>query len=234
MANLKTNIHLDQLLVNKGVWNGYTIINEGLDMDSLKKILAGIAISGAIMLTPGISQAGEQIVPQPDGSKVSVSVSGDKIVIKRIGDIKTDDKQMQAVQMARANLLANTIKQSGVINFKPPTQVEAPKEVQAPSKLKDLPKEISKNKSSIKEPIKMAKETISNRITKRFLNEDTKYIPTKYISIKRTVNGDTTTSSLAMKEGKLIVVGNLPHDSEISFSKEEAEKLINWLKTNKE
>jgi hypothetical protein len=228
--NLRTN-HLDQLLINKGIWNGYTVINEGLDLDSLKKILAGIAISGAIMLTPGVGTAGEQIVPQPDGSKVSVNISGDKIVVKRIGNIKPNDTKMQDIQMARANLLANTIKQSGVINFKAPTEVEAPKELskekaKAPT-LKELPKEVPPLKQ-IKEPTKLAKETISNRITKVLTEADN-----KYISIKRIVNGDASASTLVMEDGKLRVMGNLPHGAEISFDGANAEKLINWLKTNK-
>jgi len=55
----------------------------------------------------------------------------------------------------------------------------------------------------------------------------------EFITVKRTVAGDTTNSSLGIdKNNKLSVIGGLPHNCDISFDKENAEKLINWLKAN--
>jgi len=57
-------------------------IQEALDIDSIKKILAGIAISGSIMLSPGVgwnsngsSRAGEQ-----GGRQVKESLESEKII----------------------------------------------------------------------------------------------------------------------------------------------------------
>ena len=52
----------------------------------------------------------------------------------------------------------------------------------------------------------------------------------KYISITRTVNNDPSASTLVMEEGRLVVMGNLPHGAEITMDKENAETLAAWLK----
>jgi hypothetical protein len=54
----------------------------------------------------------------------------------------------------------------------------------------------------------------------------------KNISINRTVQNVVSTSTLVMEKGKLVVLGNLPHGAEISFTHYEAAKLRAWLNAN--
>ena len=54
----------------------------------------------------------------------------------------------------------------------------------------------------------------------------------KYITINRTVRGTTDRSTLVMERGKLVVMGNLPHNAEITMDAVNAQKLLQWLYSN--
>lgn len=125
---MKTSSRLENLFINN---SKEVPLEEALDIDSIKSILAGIALSGSIMLTPGVSQAGTQVVPQPDGSKIEIKVEGDAITIHRIG--KATGADLSKINYARAQKLAQVIKQSGVNKFQIPKEIEQPaKEEPAP------------------------------------------------------------------------------------------------------
>lgn len=52
----------------------------------------------------------------------------------------------------------------------------------------------------------------------------------EFISIWRNIRGDITKSSLEIRDGRLIVVGALPHGAEITIPESEAKRLAAWLK----